>query len=740
VFINTLFPMSKNNKNNFRVNLDPLFKPQRLAFIGASNNKMKWGYIILGNILSGKFKGEICPVSLNADEVHGIKTYKTIADVPKPVDLAMVVTPAKTVPGVIAECAAAGVKSVIVVTGGFGETGEEGARLQAEIAEAASAAGLPVVGPNTMGIFSGAPSLYALMPPVRPASGHIAFVAQSGNLGTQLMGLGQARGIGFSKFASSGNEAVLACENYIEYFGKDPESKVVMAYIEGLARGREFIDAAMEVSGEKPLIVFKGGKSGAGVRAAKSHTGSLAGVEAIYDGVFRQVGAIQASTPDEMLDIARAMSELPLPSGNRAGIFTWGGGWGVVAADACESAGLVVPPLSPETIAAIDKLLPPFWSRNNPIDLVGTLDRTAHMKCLEALVADPAIDSVLALGIVGTAGVFKIYADTPDGVSEEFNIYVKVFEQADDLFEKHILDLIEKYGKPIIGVTMDSYYNFKKDGKRRPVVFNDPHRAAHVLARMTDYKRYLGSISDSPKDSCVYAASNGRDNGAPKADFLDAALAQGRDALSEHDSKRLLALYGVPTAREKLVLSRADAAEAAESIGFPVVLKACHHTLKHKTGLGLIELNVSDKAETEAAYDRIMGNVKGEIDGILVQEMVTGGRELLAGMARDATFGPCVIFGLGGIMAEALRDVVFRAAPLCERDLADMISELRAKDVIGDFRGSATADMAALGAALQAVGRIGLEHPGISEIDVNPLIIRPDGTIVAADALVTLGG
>lgn len=489
--------MVKTETDNYLKNLDPLFNPRNIAFIGASGNLMKWGFIILDNLLDGKYKGEVYPVSLKEKQVLGMKCYPSVKEVPGPIDLAMIVIPAAKVPEALEECVEAGVKAVIVVTGGFSETGESGGEIEKKIAEIARKNRLPLLGPNTMGVYGSGPSMCAMMAPLNPRPGVIAFVAQSGNLGTHIMGLGRTRGIGFSKFACSGNEAVLHSENFIEYFGGDPETKVMMAYIEGLADGREFMRVAKDVARRKPLIVFKGGRTEAGTRAARSHTGVLAGSETIYDAAFRQVGAIRASTPDEMLDLALAMSELPLPPGNRVGIITWGGGWGVVAADACEKAGLKVPQLSPETIKIIDGLLPPFWSRNNPVDLVGSMDRPAHIKCLEALAAAPELDAVLALGIIGTVNfLFNIQNGGEKEIPDEYRAVFEFFKKQDREIENKILELTHKYKKPIIGVSIDPQYNFDPERGGGPVVFTNPHRAVDVISRMAEYKRYLDSLEE----------------------------------------------------------------------------------------------------------------------------------------------------------------------------------------------------------------------------------------------------
>lgn len=480
--------------SDWRTELDSLFSPSSIAFIGASNNIAKWGNIILGNIISGGFKGDVYPINPREEWIMERKVHRSIMEIDAPIELAVIVTPSNIVPEILKDCARKGVKAAIVVPGGFSEENEAGAAVEKEVARIATEAKIRMVGPNTMGVFSGNSSLYALMPPVRPKPGPIAFVAQSGNLGTQLMSIGQSREIGFSRFAASGNEAVLKCEDYLSYFAADPDTKTVLAYIEGLDDGRKFLEAAKKITSEKPLIVYKGGVTTAGMKAASSHTGAIASSGEIYRAAFRQCGAIQASNPKEMLDLAWAMSELPLPVGNRVGVLTWGGGWGVVTADVCEQSGLEVPPLSQKTIAAIDKLLPPYWSRGNPIDLVGTLDRSNHMKCLEAMMADENIDAAIVLGVVGGASLITAHAEILDGAPTAIAAFIEAYVEMDRKLEVRILEMIEEFQKPVLGVSVHESYRPHHTDKGRLVVLSEPHKAVNCLEKMYRYRNYLKSI------------------------------------------------------------------------------------------------------------------------------------------------------------------------------------------------------------------------------------------------------
>lgn len=475
--------------------LDCVFKPRSVAVVGASNSVLKWGYIILANIIAGGYDGRLYPVNPKGGSIQGLKAYPDVMDVPDEIDLAIVITPARTTPAVLKRLIQKGVKAAVVVPGGFSEEGAAGAALEEEIAKIARDGELRLVGPNTMGVFGGGRHLTALMPPVAPDPGVISFVSQSGNLGTQLLGMAQSLETGISKFVSSGNEGVLFTEDYIEYFGNDPETKVILAYIEGLDHGRKFLEVAKRVTRKKPLIVFKGGRTRAGSRAASSHTGALAGSSAVYDAAFRQAGAIIASAPDEMFRLARAFASLPLPKGNRVGIITWGGGWGVVTADCCERAGLDVVDLPEDALREIDAIMPPYWSRGNPIDLVAELNREVHRKCFDILAACDNVDAVIVLGIVSTSTIFNLNRRMDAKTREQIELFKGEAEKMDIQFEKHINATAAKYGKPILGATMQRGRQ-SENLAERSVIYTSPHRAVNVLAGMCEYRRYLDSLEE----------------------------------------------------------------------------------------------------------------------------------------------------------------------------------------------------------------------------------------------------
>ena len=491
--------MSEDIKRQLRY----LFEPRTIAVIGASPHKVKWGYIVPANILAGGYKGKLYPVNPHASEILERPAFKSIGDIPEEIDLAIVTVPARKVTGVVRECVEKGVKSCIVISGGFSEVGGEGARMEKEMLDAIKGSPMRLVGPNTMGIYSAPCELHALMPPVRPVSGKIGFAAQSGNLGTQMLSLGKALGVGFSRFVCIGNEAELKCADYLEYFAEDPATEVVLLYIEGLREARRFFEVAARTSRKKPIVVMKAGRTEAGARAARSHSAALAADEAVFDGMLKQAGMIEADTTEEMLDIAKAFAALPLPEGKRVGVLTWGGGWGVVTADALAKHGLELVRFPEPTLKELDSILPPYWSRGNPVDLVGTLDLSKHFSCIEIIARCEAVDAVITLGTMGATSSFQSFVlEGPVAEDLEKNglkprviapEFVKQLQSTDEAYRNQVIELMEETGKPIIAVS------FPTSGaitpmlaqQSRVVIYPSPERGAKTLAALYEYGEFL---------------------------------------------------------------------------------------------------------------------------------------------------------------------------------------------------------------------------------------------------------
>lgn len=483
------------------LDLNSVFNPKTVAVIGASARFGKWGQLILSNIIAGRFPGRIYPVNPNQATLYDHPVYRDIREVPEDVDVAFVTTPAQTVPQVLEACGEKQVKGIVLITSGFSETDDKGKALEKEIVAICRRHRLTLIGPNTMGIIAPGAGLFATGTHSRPRKGAVALVSQSGNLGNQLIHWAEQQGIGVSLFAGSGNEAMVRCTDYLEYLEHDPGTRIIVLYLESAGDGKRFMEVAARVNREKPIIVLKGGRTVAGRKAAESHTGSMSGEVTIFRAACRQAGILEAAVPSELLDLSAAFSSVPLPEGNRVGIVTLGGGWGVVTADECNEKGLVVPNLPKAVVEAIGRHLPPFWSRGNPVDLVGTQDPQAPLLAVEELLKWDGVDAVISLGIVGRIEMARLLIrstrDIDRTISREFLDRVEAFSREyEALYISRVVEFMEVYEKPVIGVSLartDKGIVRPVPGRRYAGVFyQSPEDAVSVLARMMHYRRLTG--------------------------------------------------------------------------------------------------------------------------------------------------------------------------------------------------------------------------------------------------------
>jgi acyl-CoA synthetase (NDP forming) len=487
--------------------LDRLFNPQTIAFIGASGNPAKWGFIVPLNILKGQFRGTLYPVNPGCESLLGIPCLPSVSAISVPVDLAVITTPARTVPDLVDECGRKGVANVVVISSDFSETGPEGAALERDVVARARKYGMRIVGPNTMGLYSSSPRLNALMPPVAPLDGPLSMVSQSGNVGVQMLYWGNRKGLGFEKFVSSGNEADLTCEDYLDYFGGDKATRVVLAYMEGIDGDSGLLDVARRVSRRKPVLIFKGGRTSTGNRAASSHSGAMAVSSRVLRAAFRQAGVIGIEDSQGLIDAAKAFSAYPVPRGNRVGILTRGGGWGVITADACEERGLEVPPLPDRIVRRLNRILPSYWSHGNPVDMAANMLLEPFMECIEALAEWDGVDSVIAMG-GSIQGIFDFdaHVEGTKELKETITLareVAKEYTSQHDVVLDHTREMVEKTGKPVIVVTLGDYDGFLDDLKNHRVVsYPTPERAVTALKHMVDYRRFL----DSPIEPLEYDA------------------------------------------------------------------------------------------------------------------------------------------------------------------------------------------------------------------------------------------
>jgi acyl-CoA synthetase (NDP forming) len=485
---------------DFKTKLDAIFYPESIAIVGASNKFAKWGSFLTAHTLGGGYLGRIFPINPKEKEIFGREVYRSLKDIPGPVDLAYICTPVDSVYSVIKECIEKRVKGIVVITSGFSETGADGSAKEKEIVGLVEEARIPMVGPNTMGVMCTQKKLYSTGAPIYPKRGAVSFVSQSGNLGVQMIEWAEMQSIGMSKFVGSGNEGSLKKEDYLAYFGNDDDTEVILLYVEGLERGDSFFDVISDVTKRKPVIALKGGRTDEGGAAAASHTGSMASNNVILRSAFRQLGVIEVGTPADMLDISMAFDNLPLPRGDRVGIVTLGGGWGVITCDELVENGLNIATLGPDVIEALDKILPPFWSRGNPVDLVGQINPEVYKRSVEEVTRSEDVDAVICLGIVGisNAGLrsFSISAKMADLDNQEYTIRKAEYKLQD--IEREFLDkvneLMNEYEKPILNVSLSAEgkrVRFQSKTGYSEVVYATPEKAVMSLVAMHNYYRYL---------------------------------------------------------------------------------------------------------------------------------------------------------------------------------------------------------------------------------------------------------
>ena len=693
-----------------------LFRPKSVAVIGASRNPEKVGHVILKNILDGGFPGKVYPVNPNADEILGLKCYPTVKDIPSDVELSVVSVPAGIVPQVVEECGEAGVKVVVVISAGFKETGSEGARLEREVVSVCRKYGMRMQGPNCLGVIDTETPLNASFAPKMPMKGNVAFISQSGALCTAMLDLAEEYGLGFSKFISLGNKADLDETDFIKAVASDRETSVILLYVESVERGRKFIEAAAETSRRKPIVALKGGVSEFGTKAASSHTGALAGSLTAYVAAFRRAGIIFAKSLEEMVSYAMFLSRQPLPKGRNVAIVTNAGGLGILAADACATLGLRVSPLSPTTVSKLKSILPPMAAVHNPVDILGDADPERYEETLEVVLEDDGVHGAIVLlspqamtNPVGTAKVLlSVRRRLPyKPIVASFVGWSTVEEARKMLIKEGIpcLDFPEKAVLAMAGAS--GYVELVSKPVGEPTAFYD-----------VDPLRVRGILKEIRRDGRVVALL--------------------------HEALEIVRAYGIHVPTTAFARNRDEAAEMAEEIGFPVALKVVSPQVVHKTDVGGVFLNLQTPGEVKRAYDmaltRVMTYMPGaSIHGVIVQKMVPMGKELIVGSMKDPTFGHLVMFGLGGIYVDLIKDVSFRLAPLSVEDALGMVKETKAYTLLRGIRGEQPSDINAVVNTILRVGRLVMDFPEIVELDINPLIAYGRGQgCLALDVKITL--
>ncbi len=707
--------------------LHPVLNPRAVAIIGASNDPTKRGYQAVKQLLNDGFDKPIYPINPKASEILGLKAYASVGAVEGPIDLALVCTPARSLPKVLAECGAKEIKGAVILAAGFSETGPAGKALEEEVLGVAQVNGIRLIGPNTNGVFN----LHHRMNlvGVRDAEpGNIAIVSQSGNMMLALITEAQRRRqLGFSTYIGVGNQLDVRFNEYLEYFGEDESTAVPVLYVEGFKNGRRFLEVAREVTQKKPVVVYKSGRTEAGQASASSHTGSLAGSFTLTRDLLRQAGVTVVEQSDKILSIAEGLSVLPPAEGGRVAILADSGGHGTITTDALVEAGLSLAKTSDETKSALAEVLPAQASLANPVDVAGGTDDNPAVfaDCARILLADPGVDLLMIVGMFGGYAVR----------------FAESLSQSEIETSARIGELARAQSKPVIVQSL--YATHKPEplsvlrGAGVPL-FIWPENAIRCAAECVRYGAARRRLADHPP---VLA---GPARGEASA-IIDRVKAEGRGALFEHEAKQLLTSYGVKTPECLLLRGEADVARAAETFGQrPLAMKIVSQEILHKSDAGGVKLKVSGGEAIAAARREILANAKAydpkaRIEGVLATPMAQSGVEVIIGVVKDPIFGPVMMFGLGGIFVEVLKDVAFRAIPMSRADAYEMLEQIASKKVLEGVRGNPPVDKDALVDLMMSVAELAQAHPEIAEIDLNPVIVRKDGLDVA-DARMILAG
>jgi acetate---CoA ligase (ADP-forming) len=682
--------------------LENLFNPKSIAIVGASQTKGKLGNAVLQNVIDCGYKGKIYPINPTTAEICGLKAYKSVKDVPGEVDLVTIVVPGKFVLESLEECGQKGVKSAIVISAGFRETGHEGLLAERKMAELAKQYGMRIVGPNCLGVIDTRAPYNATFAIGMPGKGNIAFMSQSGALCTSILDIALAEDINFSSFISLGNKADLNEIDFLEAWQDDKDTKVVMAYLEGIADGQRFIDIARRATKIKPMVAIKSGTTSGGSRAVSSHTGTLAGSERAYEAAFKQAGIIRANSVGEMFDFTVAFSRQPLPKSGQVAIITNAGGPGIMATDALEKSGLALASFAPETTARLREVLPTTASVHNPVDVIGDAKADRYKAAIDTIIKDPNVGALLVIltpqymtEIEGTARLIAAAAETTD-----LPILTSFMGEANTNAGIKIL-------------TENSIPNY---------IF--PERAVAALKAMEMQRQW--EIRPQPEFE-TFAVDKTK-----VAEVFKRVRGDNRLEIGDAEAREILEAYGIPQPKSMLCRNVDEAVAFAEEVGYPVVMKISSPDILHKTDVGGVRLNVTGASEVRDSFDLLIYRAqkfmpKAQIWGCLVQQQVRGGKEVILGMNRDPQFGPLVMFGLGGIYVEVLKDVAFRIAPFSKIEAEELVKEIRSYKLLKGVRRQAPSDINALVDTLLRISQLVVDFPEIVEMDINPLMVFEEG-------------
>ncbi|WP_418892920.1 acetate--CoA ligase family protein [Limibacterium fermenti] len=689
--------------------LNALFAPKVVAIIGASATPGKIGNTVIQNLIDAGYEGKIIPVNPKSTEILGRPVVKDVAGLPHGLDLAVLTVPKQFVLGSMEELVKIGVKSAIIITAGFKEVGGEGAELEKKIQALCIKNNIALVGPNCLGLINMSDKVNVTFAPGQPLPGRISCFSQSGALFTSILDWALGEKVGFSKFISLGNEAVLNESHILEYLGNDPDTSVVMGYMENIIDGQKFIEKVKEVTRKKPVVVVKSGVSSAGAKAAASHTGSIAGADNAYSTAFKQTGVIRAQSMSEFFNLAQAFSKASLPQGPNLAIITNAGGPGIMATDACEKTSLKMVQPASATIESLKKVLPSYASFRNPLDIGGDATATAYKAALEEIVADDSFNAVLVI-LTPTSTAFE---------------HIEAITQG-------LIDTIKKTDKPVFPCFM---------GKERISIaekmfqnadvpfFTFPEPAIESIETMYKYAQW------KEREEMTYVVPE-RDK-AKAAAVVEEAVKTGAAEIVEYQAQQILKAYNMPALASDLATTADEAAAAAEKIGFPVVLKIASVQISHKSDVGGVKVGLKNAGEVRAAFTEVTERAAkmrpdAHITGCLIQQMAPKGtKEIIIGFKRDAQFGPLLMFGLGGIYVEILKDIAFRLVPLSKEDAHNVIREIKTYKLLSGARGEKGVNFESLEDVLLKVSQLAADFPQLTEADFNPVLVNSERAYVA---------
>jgi acetyl coenzyme A synthetase (ADP forming)-like protein len=688
----------------------PFFRPNAVAVIGASRRESSLGFMVVESLMSNRFQGPVYPVNPKAEVIYSIRASHSVRELPEQVDLAVVVVPKEAVSQVVDDCAALGVRALIVITAGYAEEGADGRRLQEALVEKVRGYGMRLVGPNCLGLMNTDPEirLNASFSPMFPPAGRIALSSQSGALGLAILGFTQQLNLGLSKFISIGNKADVTGNDLLQYWEGDPHTDVILLYLESFGNPRRFARIARRVSRSKPIVAVKSGRTTAGKRAAGSHTAALAASEVAVEALFHQTGVIRAETLEEMFDLAAVLGSQPLPPGRRAAIVTNAGGPGILCADTCEAGGMQVPELTEKIQADLRAAIPKAASLGNPVDMIASATPEEYRKAIEILLSAEEVDALIVIYIPVIAETETVSRAIYRGVSAA---------RAAGVVSKPVLACM------MVGEGLTGSLKFEEE---TIPTFAFPEAVARVLSRVANYGEWrrlpMGMVPDF-EDLEI----------EPVRAICQLAIRErGAGWLTAEEIQSIFKAVRLPQAPGGLARTAEEAAELAEKIGFPVAAKLSSLQIVHKTDVGGVHLNLADKAAVRGAFLSIQralevsGNFQA-LEGVWIQPMISGGVEIMVGVTEDPVFGPLVAFGLGGIHVEVLGDVRFRVTPLTDRDARELVREIRGFRLLTGYRGDPPADIEALEEVLLRVSRLVEEVPEITDLDLNPILTRPPG-------------